>query len=762
MALRTVSIRTYLIGFVACLMLPMLAFAGLLLWQYHQAGVEQYKRDALERARRISATVDMEIAATLRSLQVLSTSLLIREKRFEELYKQALQVKDIIGSEVIIKDATGQQLVNTRLPWGSVLPRSLPERDRQALQERTPTVSDLFVGAVAARPIVSINVPIIEGGQVIGLINTGIDPSRLSALLETRVPESWTGAIVDRNGLIVARSRLAEQFVGKLATADLRAQAIHEEGTWIGWTADRIAVVAAYHRSPITGWRAAVGVPQSVVQAPLWRSLVILALFALIGVLTFLTLAHLLVRHLGKSIDGLVAAARAVGKGETLDRSQPTVTEFQSITEALRSASEELQALRGNLERQVEERTRELIEANERLVAEVNQREKVEEQLRHSQKMDAIGQLTGGLAHGFNNLLAVISGSLQMLQRRMERGEIGAMLRYIDSAKEGTERAAKLTHRLLAFARQQPLSPNVTDINKLVKGMSELLHRSLGETITIETVLAGGLWRTRVDANQLENAILNLALNARDAMPDGGKLTIETTNAELDERYAAENPGAPVGQFVMIAVTDTGKGMPPDVLARAFDPFFTTKASGQGTGLGLSQVYGFVRQSGGHVKIYSEIGVGSSVKIYLPRFLGEALEPVQEQARLSIPRAKDCRTVLVVEDEEAVRRVSVEYLQELGYRALEAENGAAALRILDAQPDIDLLFTDVVMPEMDGKRLAEEALRKYPHIKVIFTTGYTRNAVVHGGTIKPEVLLLTKPFSIDQLAGKIAQAFGNS
>jgi CheY-like chemotaxis protein len=289
-----------------------------------------------------------------------------------------------------------------------------------------------------------------------------------------------------------------------------------------------------------------------------------------------------------------------------------------------------------------------------------------------------------------------------------------------------------------------------------VAGMSDLLRRSLGETINLETVLAGGLWRIHVDPNQLESAIVNLAVNSRDAMPNGGKLTIETANAYLDDEYSAHE-GLPMGQYVLIAVTDTGAGMTPEVAGKVFDPFFTTKKPGSGTGLGLSQVYGFVKQSGGHVKIYSEIGQGTSVKIYLPRYFGEvrALEAVQ--ARAPLPRNDGSVTVLVAEDEEGVRAHAVDALEELGYTVLSAGTGKAAIELFANHPEIGLLFTDVVIPDMNGRQLAQEAQRRLPGLKVLFTTGYTRNAIVHNGMLDPDVSLLTKPFTLEQLARKIAE-----
>jgi PAS domain S-box-containing protein len=402
------------------------------------------------------------------------------------------------------------------------------------------------------------------------------------------------------------------------------------------------------------------------------------------------------------------------------------------------AANAELTALNQTLEMRVSEA--------------VEARMKSESALRQAQKMEAVGQLTGGIAHDFNNMLAVILSAINLLERRLAKGE--DVSRYIAAAKDGALRAASTTQRLLAFSRQQALSPEPLNANRMVAEMSELLRRSLGETIQLESVLTGNLWQTHADKNMLENAIINLAINARDAMPAGGRLTIETANYHLDEAYAAEHDVKP-GQYVMIAVSDTGAGMAPDVMAKAFDPFFTTKGPGKGTGLGLSQVFGFVKQSNGHIKIYSEVGQGTSIKIYLPRLYDVTAVP-SRTAHKEMVRGEE--VVLVVEDDEQVRELSCQMLRELGYAAIEAPNGADALAILSQHPDIRLLFTDVVMPDMNGRRLAEEAQKLRPNLKVLFTTGYTRNAIVHNGVLDPGVSLLQKPASLNELAGKIREA----
>jgi PAS domain S-box-containing protein len=393
-------------------------------------------------------------------------------------------------------------------------------------------------------------------------------------------------------------------------------------------------------------------------------------------------------------------------------------------------------------------------------ITERRQREQALEQsqaaLAQAQKMEAVGQLTGGIAHDFNNLLTAIQGSIELAMRRAGNLDPDTA-RLLGLATSAGERGAALTHRLLAFSRQQSLSPQHIDINRHVSGISELLRRTLGEAIAIETVLAGGLWRCFVDPNQLESALLNIAVNARDAMPDGGKLTIETGNTYLDEEYAAHEDVSS-GQYVLLAVTDTGTGMSPEIIAHALEPFFTTKESGKGTGLGLSQIYGFVKQSGGHIKIYSEIGLGTTVKLYLPRSSSEAMpERVPDRSSSILPGNGE--TVLLVEDDAQVREFSASALAHLGYRVLEAPESSTALKILAEHSEIALLLTDVGLPDLTGHQLAEEARRRVPRLKVIYMTGYARNAVVHHGVLDAGVDLLAKPFTTDGLGRKLQEVF---
>ncbi|HEY5288410.1 MAG TPA: ATP-binding protein, partial [Caulobacteraceae bacterium] len=381
--------------------------------------------------------------------------------------------------------------------------------------------------------------------------------------------------------------------------------------------------------------------------------------------------------------------------------------------------------------------------------------EKSQQALFQSQKMEAVGQLTSGVAHDFNNLLAGITGSLDMIKARLAQGRINELDRYLTAAQGAASRAASLTHRLLAFSRQQTLEPKAIDANRLLSGMEEFLRRTVGPSVAIEVVLAAGLWPCFCDPNQLENAILNLCINARDAMQDGGRITIETGNTWVDQAGAAERD-MDRGQYVALCVTDTGVGMSPDVISRAFDPFFTTKPSGKGTGLGLSMIYGFAKQSGGQAQIYSEVGQGTTVKIYLPRHRGEAVADVGEEDRTELPRSEAGEIVLVVDDEPTVRMLVGDTLAELGYQAIEAADAPAALQILESNAKIDLLISDVgLRGRMNGKEMVDVARARRPKLKVLFITGYAENAAITNGRLEPGMHVLSKPFPMEKLAARV-------
>ncbi|MGE0667707.1 MAG: PAS domain S-box protein [Sphingomonadales bacterium] len=382
-----------------------------------------------------------------------------------------------------------------------------------------------------------------------------------------------------------------------------------------------------------------------------------------------------------------------------------------------------------------------------------------EARLRQSQRLETLGQLTGGVAHDFNNLLTVILGNAEYLAEQLPPH--GDLHRLAVAMQDAAERGSALNRRLLAFARRQPLDPRITDVNGLMSAMDHLLRRTLGEHVEIEVIRAGGLWRSFIDPAQMESAILNLCLNARDAMPGGGRLTIETANAYLDAPYAAGHEDVQPGQYVMIAVTDTGHGMPPEVANRAFEPFFTTKDVGKGSGLGLSMVYGFVKQSGGHIKIYSEVGQGTVVRVYLPRS-HEAAEEAETGTRQPAAATGNDK-ILLVEDDDLVRGHVEQQLRALGYRVVAAASGPEALELLRRVEDFDLLFTDMVMPGgMNGQQLAGAAHEIYPDLPVLFSSGYTENAIIHHGRLDPGVHLLTKPYRREEMARKVREVLNQS
>jgi PAS domain S-box-containing protein len=388
---------------------------------------------------------------------------------------------------------------------------------------------------------------------------------------------------------------------------------------------------------------------------------------------------------------------------------------------------------------------------------EITERRQAEEALRQAQKMEAVGQLTGGLAHDFNNLLAGIVGNLQLMRVRLSQGSIGSLARYIDAAESIADRAAALTHRLLAFSRRQTLDPKVTNVNQLVASMRELIQRTVGPGVQIATGLADDAWNTLCDAHQLESALLNLAINARDAMPDGGRLTIETSNSVLCQSQGATREDAASGQYVTISVTDTGTGMSPAVMARAFDPFFTTKPIGQGTGLGLSMIFGFIKQSGGYVRIHSEPGMGTTVRIHLPMHRGEAQNDAGDKKNVTAMPAGTRATVLLVDDEAPLRMLLAEMLSEAGYTVIEAADGPQGLKILHSPQQVDLLVSDVGLPgNMNGRQMADAGRTVRPDLKILFITGYAEHDAIRTVRLESGMQVMTKPFTLEAFAAKVA------
>ncbi len=748
---RRWPVRLILVGIVFALVLPGLVFSAVLLDRIATAERTRSQDAAQAAAIRAAEALDREIGNLAAALLALSTSPALDRHDLAAFQRQAEAVAGTLGQSVVLATPDGQQVVNTRRPLGAPLPRmGSMETMQAAIATRATAVSNLFTGGSAGQPAVAVEFPVIRNGQVAYVLAMSLQPQYLSTLMQKQgLPPGWLASVIDANDRVVARTVDIDRFVGKTATADVVAHAAGDRDLWIGLTLDGTRVLIAMHRLRLAGWRVVIGVPIALVEAPLRSTITLLAITGVVTLGIAVILAWALATSVATPLQRLARAAAAAASGLPVARIRSPIAEVDAVSRALVLATRDLES-------QVTARTTELEAANQRLRDEAAAREAAEEQLRQAQKMEAVGQLTGGIAHDFNNLLTIVIGSLDLLRRRSPDDR---SRRLLDNALDGAARAATLTARLLAFSRRQPLMPRPLDPNQLVTGMSDLLRRTLGDAVRVETVLAGGVWQAHVDPNQLENALLNLAVNGRDAIAahaGTGSLTIETANAVLDAEDLVHHPDVPQGEYVRLSVSDTGAGMPADIAARAFEPFFTTKPQGQGTGLGLSQVHGFVKQSGGHLQIETAPGAGTTVSLFLPRFDGAALAPDEPAAET--PASADALTILVVEDDAGVRRYSAEALRELGHAALEAENAGAALRLLDAHPEIALLLTDVLLPGQDGPALALEARRRRPGLPVLYASGFTAEDPATDGKLPRDAVLLQKPFTIQALAAKLDEA----
>jgi len=754
---RGIPTQAIILALVAVLVIPGVLFSGLLLDRYAESQRAQISLQGMGVARAAATALDRHLTDLQTTLQTLSTSELLVRGDLEGFHRQAVRVKEFIGADIVLRGLDGRQVVNTRLPWGADLPVVNLPVDARAIDTGQPVISDIFTGAIAGRPLVAIILALNLNAERRYLLNVSMETERFRDVVTAALPEDWLIGVGDRRGTYVTRTEGHAQFSGKPGVPAFLARASAHEGSFVGESLFGNPVLVGYTHTAASNWLVAASIRLDKVEEPLRRGLLALLGFGGAVLLLASAVALWLWRFVARPLQGLALASRRLASREAPPTIETSLREFAEVRDALLAAAEQVRLHNEELEARVAARTAELERANADLSAQMAAREAAESQLRQIQKMEAVGQLTGGIAHDFNNMLAIIIGSLNLLRRRLDRGP-EETAPFVDSGLEGAKRAAALTSRLLAFSRQQPLAPAVLDLNRLVAGMTELLQRTLGQTIEIETVLAAGLWKTFADGPQVESAILNLSVNARDAMPEGGRLTIETANAFLDEAYVAAHHGVRPGQYVQLCVSDTGGGMSEEVMARAFDPFFTTKKTGLGTGLGLSQVYGFVRQSGGHIKIYSEAGHGTSIKIYLPRHYGgdETVASPRSAAGVVHPGRPE-EVILVVEDEGDLRQLTVASLKELGYGVLDSGSGKEALGVLEAHPEVRLLFTDIVMPEMNGRQLADRALARRPDLKVLFTTGFTRNAVVHNGILDTGVNLLAKPFTLEDLSAKIRQ-----
>jgi signal transduction histidine kinase len=731
------SLRARLLLLVVACVVPLLGFSlGGQYLQYRQT-VAATGRQTLELVRSMSVVVEQELRARMVALEVLALSPTLHRNDITAFRTEAEAVihQQFPGSNLIVLREDGQQLMNTLLAPDAPLPvRPDMTSARRVFATGQPTVSDFYIGAVGPRPVVAIDVPVKrDDGSVMYVLSSN---PRLDAFAEIirrqQLPSTWIVSLFDRRGVNVARTPNPERFVGQQAGPELLPRLLAApEGILESTSREGIPLVSAFNHSPRFGWAVAVGVPRAEVVAPALTA----ATHTLAVGATMLAAALALAVLLARRITGPIATLRrlaAAGDGDAVIGAAPT---------GLQEADEVRSA---EYERRRSERDKELARAA---------LHESEEKLQQSQKMEAVGQLTGGLAHDFNNLLLVVIGNLDQLIESKKNDP--AVQELANHALEAAQRGADLTQSLLAFARRQPLRPRRIAINDLVSGVARLLSRTLGERVEVVLELTPEIWPVVADPAQLEAALTNLATNARDAMPRGGRLTIVTANRHLDEDYGLQHEDVTAGDYAMIEVSDTGIGMSPEVSEKIFDPFFTTKGRGQGTGLGLSMVFGFIKQSGGHINVYSEPGVGTTFRLYLPRDR-EAVEPVQRPGAAA-GIAGGGEIVLVVEDNPALRRVVVLQLTTLGYRIREVENAAAALAILESNEPIDLLFADVVMPgKLDGYDLVRIVRERWPRIKVVLTSGFPGS---HSDRDAPGVPLLTKPYRRDDLARVLRDAF---
>jgi signal transduction histidine kinase/ActR/RegA family two-component response regulator len=748
---RSFSIQARLTMLAVATALPLVVLASWAILRMVDDQRTQIQLDVRQRVENLLADLDRQISAIQAELQVLAVSPSLQDGDFPAFDRQMRAALKLRGTSIVLHDTKGQQLLSTNRPFGEPLPRATnTEMHDRVVATGQPQISDLIMGAVLRRPILVVGVPAFRDGQVVYVLAMGLGPEVLSSLLkEQSLSPDWTVGIFDRKGIIVARNRELDRFLGKPVSPTL-LEAMR--GTVESWfpsvTSEGIPVYSTFRRSPITGWTVAIGLPREFVDAPIRRA----RLLAFGGGAAVLALSFVLgwwmARAIRRPVEALTSATKALGRGEPVDPLSCGVRELDEVGNELCNTAATLARNREQLESTVAGRTRELATANERLRAEIDAREQAQSALLQAQKMEAMGQLTGGVAHDFNNLLTAVSGSLALLEPRISDDK---SLRLLHTAQRGASQGAKLTESLLAFARKQRLNPIPADLNSIIVEMTEMLRRSMGPTVEIRHALAGELWPVLIDTGQIETALLNVALNARDAVPGGGMVLIETANIrgtseELPEEVAGQD-------CVLVSVRDTGTGMSPEVLERAFEPFFTTKGVGKGTGLGLSMVFGVVRQSGGTVRIRSRLREGTTVQIYLPRAI--------ESLKLGTGRGKPARAargvhILVVDDDPDVRWIIAQDLQEIGYAVTEADSGRAALAILEQDTPCDLMVADLVMPGLSGLDTLRLARRTRPDLKVLFASGYAD--LSRFGDNLGSHSLLKKPFKSETLAEAVQTA----
>jgi signal transduction histidine kinase len=750
----------------AVLVLPLLLSSYVMFSRMVENSRTSTKQALLLNAKTLASLVDNEIQTHIAIASTLAYSPALKSNNLPEFWTEATNALQFVsGSSLDLADSEGNILLTTSQPPGIPIEWKLPS----AWVNATFATTGSHVGNIAEHGItnkltVTVTTPIVLSSQKKYILSINIPPERFQKLLSGKFNSGEVVGILDANQKFVARIPDIQHRLGTLASDGWR-NAIAKSPQ--GWTENKVLEgdwsMTGY--APTSrGWNVGVAQLESAFEGPFQNILLssLAATFFLAGL--GLLVAVAIARHSSKGMSAIAKSARDLGNGKPVVELPAPFKEAQIISRNLAAASSELDRRRTALNLANAELEQKVAERTMSLQQEMARREESETTLRQVQKIETIGQLTGGIAHDFNNMLTIIMGNLDTVQRRLAKSDDKSNLKQpIANALKGAKSAADMTQRLLAFSRQQALQPKPLSLNALVADVSNMLTRTVGENTRLETVLAAGLWQTFADANQVENALVNLVVNARDAMPEGGKLSIETANVSLDDNYAARFGDLKAGQYVMLSVTDEGSGIPPDKLEKVFEPFFTTKGPGKGTGLGLAMIHGFAKQSGGHIRIYSEVGHGTTVKLYLPRLAGEqsvTASPEENSAiKIGMPRAKKGEIILLVEDEPGVRDYAVSVLQDLGYKVLPASDGVQALAMYKNANRVDLLFTDVILGgTLNGRELADSIRSVTPSLPVLFTTGYTRNAIFHHGRLDPGVNLLNKPYTQQDLAAKIRNA----
>ncbi len=719
--------------------------------------------DLILKARITAALVENEVETHSAIASTLALSPSLQADDLTAFWQEATNaLKFVPGAWMAISDPNGQIVLHTLAPPGTVFPpHARYDIIKRGFETQQPQVGDLVMGPVAKKFTAFVEVPVFRGKVPIYSLSISLIPSRFYNLIEKQFNNGEVVAVIDTNKKFIARIPDHEARVGTLSSEGWRTAMTEKPEGWVeNTTVEGYKSLTGYTRTS-HGWSVGVALLETSISKPfsqiLWSGAGLAGALSLASI----CLAGLIAHNASKGIIALSESARQLAKSSPIPSIQPPFAEAMIIAQSLEQVSNELKRQNDLLLSTNTELEAKVIQRTQDLTSEMKRRESIETTLRQSQKMESIGQLTGGIAHDFNNMLTIVIGNLDTLQRRIIKIDgTETLKRPIEGALQGARSAAKLTHRLLAFSRQQTLQPEALNLNTVVAGISDMLARTMGEAISIETVLGAGLWLTLADANQIENTLVNLAINSRDAMNGCGKLTIETSNTYLDSPYISQFNDLTPGQYVMMSVTDTGCGINSELLNKVFEPFFTTKGPDKGTGLGLAMIYGFVKQSGGHIRLYSEVGEGTSVKIYLPRLTDNssiiAVPRALPELKTIIPLALNGETILLVEDDSGVLEYALGALEELGYKVVTATSGLEALTKFDDMSRIDLLFTDVVLGgTLNGKQLSKLILEKSPGLPVLFTTGYSRNAIIHQGRLDFGINLLSKPYTLRELAEKL-------